>query len=174
MKLVNIFLTALLGLIFGCTIEPKYQTPISPIDLEDKEVKQISNQELFLNQEIRDLITKALENNRNLKLSYLNIELARENYNMQKSSLFPTIGGGVMQSDSSIANTQNYKFGLSLSSYELDFFGKVRSATKSKKEAFLASKQGADVLRISLISEVANSFIKYLTLKQNIFLLKQT
>src|SRR5690606_41411313 len=50
--------------------------------------------QFFLDERLQDLITLALDNNRDLRTAILNIEAACAQYNIQRSALAPTIGVG--------------------------------------------------------------------------------
>ncbi len=127
------------------------------------------------NDKLKELIKLALENNRDLKIAILNIESARATYRIEKAKYFPSIDAKASNTNArdvtsnnntEISRTYSAKFGAS---YELDLFGKTRSLNDSALESYLATKYAATSTKISLISEVINTWN---TLSSNIEHLK--
>jgi outer membrane protein, multidrug efflux system len=166
-------LTALF-LISACTLEPKYKKPEPKITLLESETNQpkistISWQNFFQSPQLHKLIESALKNNRDLQVASLNIEAAQANYGITKSNLLPSINGvaskteqGVPSAFSRFTANRQYRANLSLASYELDFFGRLRSLKKSALEDFLATKQANEVAKISVITQTVNAYAQYL------------
>lgn len=164
----------LFGLNFGCTMIPKYQTPKSPIALESeakdkKSVSQISWEEFFISPNIQNVIKIALENNRDLKIANVNIEEAQAAYGIARSNLLPTISANALETRqgvpapfSSFTPKQQFRANLTLTSYEIDFFGRLRSLKKAAWEDFLSQEQARNITKISLIAETANSYAQLL------------
>ncbi len=136
-------------------------------------------QDFVKNDKLKELITLALENNRDLKIAILNIESARATYRIEKAKYFPSIEAKVSNTNArdvtsnnntEISRTYSAKFGAS---YELDLFGKTRSLNDSALQSYLATKYAATSAKISLISEVINiwntlsSNIEHLKLLEN-------
>ncbi len=175
MKFVNILIAFLL---ISCTLEPKYKTPIPSVELIEEDAEKITWQEFFVNPELQNLISYALSNNINLSITYLNIKIAKQNYRLQEAKLLPNINassGGVFSSSdiAGLRSKESYSLNANLSSFEIDLFGKIRSSTKAAQQNILATVEDANTVRISLISQVANSYISYITLRQNIDILTQ-
>jgi outer membrane protein, multidrug efflux system len=91
---------------------------------------------------LQAVVAQALENSRNLKKAVANIEMARATYRVtRKSAQFPSIDASATGSKAraisgeSTAISESSTATVGLSSYELDFFGKV----KSQSEASLAN-----------------------------------
>jgi outer membrane protein, multidrug efflux system len=95
---------------------------------------------------LRDVIERALQNNRDLRVAVLNIERARAQYRIERSALLPEIGVGAgasrqrtpaTTSASGVASTSTqYSVALGLAAYELDFFGRVRNLGDTALESF--------------------------------------
>lgn len=118
-------------------------------------------QDLIKDKKLIALINIGLENNRDLRASLANIEMAHNQYLSQKSALKPTIVGS-----GSIANTLNnkndnstYSASLGLSSYELDLFGRVKSLTNVQYENYVVSKYDWQSAKIALIAEIATAYV---------------
>ncbi len=158
----------------SCSLEPKYKKPepqisLEKTDSEKEQINKISWQNFFQSPELQNIISSALKNNRDLEIAALNIEAAQANYGISKSNLLPTIGAtaaktrqGVPSAFSSFMPSRQYRANLSLASYELDFFGRLRNLKKSALEDFLATKEAFEVVKISIITQSANAYAQYL------------
>lgn len=176
--LINIFIFS------GCSLKPEieYNDSVIPTELKNSLDKNSNleyiqpNWENFVkNDKLKELIKIALENNRDLKIAILNIESARATYRVEKAKYFPSIDAKASNTNArdvtsnnntEISRTYSAKFGAS---YELDLFGKIRSLNDSALESYLATKYAATSTKISLISEIINTWN---TLSSNIEHLK--
>ena len=174
----------------GCTLAPKYSRPEAPVsaawptgpaykevagEAAGRAVAEIPWQEFFIDQKLRKVITLALENNRDLRVAALNIERSRAQYQIQRSDLFPKVDATADGTFQRIAenfsstglpmNIHQYNVGLGVSSYELDLFGRVRSLKDQALEQFLATGQARRSMQISLVSQVAATWLTLAALK---------
>lgn len=173
--------------ITGCsTMAPKYSQPAAPVPAawptgpaykaetakaEQKPLAEIPWQEFFVDPQLRKLIALALENNRDLRVAALNIERARAQYQIQRSDLFPKVDASAagnfqrlpedFSSSGHATTVHQYNVGLGVSSYEVDLFGRVRSLKDQALEQYLSTGQARRSVQISLVSQVA---VSYLTL----------
>ncbi len=135
---------------------PSYQTEIvKPLE---KPLADITWQEFFVDRQLQGLIKLALENNRNLRIAALNIERSQAQYRIQRATLLPEIDAGAIANNQAAAN-HRYSVGIGVSSYELDFFGRVRSLKDQALEQYLATEQAQLTVKISLIAEVAATYL---------------
>lgn len=185
--------------ISGCTMAPGYTRPDAPVPADwpsgpaykdnavksaDKAVADIKWQEFFINEQLQKLIALALENNRDLRLSALNIERSRALYRIQRADLFPTViaaGSGIAQrvpeslSTTGQARTvHQYNVDLGFSAYELDFFGRVRSLKDQALEQFFATEEVRRSLQISLMAEVASNYLTLAADKERLKIAQDT
>ena len=176
--LINIFIFS------GCSLKPEieYNDSVIPTELKNSldknsnlEYMQPNWENFVKNDKLKELIKIALENNRDLKIAILNIESARATYRVEKAKYFPSIDAKASNTNArdvtsnnntEISRTYSAKFGAS---YELDLFGKARSLNDSALESYLATKYAATSTKISLISEIINTWN---TLSSNIEHLK--
>ncbi len=176
--LINLFIFT------GCSLKPdiEYNDSIIPTEFKNSKDKnsnleyiQPNWQDFVKNDKLKELIKLAIENNRDLKIAILNIESARATYRIEKAKYFPSIDAKASNTNArdvtsnnntEISRTYSTKFGAS---YELDLFGKTRSLNDSALESYLATKYAATSTKISLISEIINTWN---TLSSNIEHLK--
>ncbi len=182
----------------ACSLEPDYTRPASPVSTNWPEgpaytqpaasakageplLSDLGWREFFKAEPLQKLIATALANNRDLRVAALNIESARAQYRVQRADLFPTIsaeGTGTRQRSPASVSTfgqsvtySQYSVDAGISSFELDFFGRVRSLKNEALETYLATEEARTASQVSLIAEVANA---YLTLQADRRLLSLT
>ena len=168
--------TALLALMASaCSMEPAYVRPDPAIPpswpIGDPYLSQaeiglpvLTYQQIFTDPRLQTLITQALVNNRDLMVAASNIAAAREQYRIQRADLLPTVQAGasgtVSQTDSNSVKT-TYQAGVSVPSFELDLFGRVRSLTHVQLQRYLATEAGARATRLALVANVAGAWLDY-------------
>jgi multidrug efflux system outer membrane protein len=135
----------------------------------------LTYQQVFQDPRLQGLIAQALSNNRDLMVAASNIAAAREQYHIQRAQLLPTVdanagvnltgdrGGSGSNSGSSSSSGVNAGFtaGLSVPSYEVDLFGRVRSLTHVQLERYLATEAGARSTRLTLVANIVNAWLDY-------------
>ena len=160
----------------GCTtMEPKYVRPDPAIPaswpvgdpyLVQAEVglPVLTYQEVFKDPRLQALIGEALANNRDLMVAASNIAAAREQYRIQRAQQLPTVNssaGVSVSGDKSSDVSAQYTAGVSVPSFEIDLFGRVRSLTHVQLERYLASEAGARATRLALVADVAGAWLDY-------------
>jgi multidrug efflux system outer membrane protein len=177
-------LGAIVLVLVGCTPAPKYSRPEAPVPsgwptgaayMEAGAVNgavaaaTIPWKELFSDERLQRLIDDALKNNRDLRLAALNVERARALYGIQSAELYPSVdavGRGVRQrvpADLTTAGksltVDQYSVDLGIFSWELDFFGRIRSLKESALEEYLATAEAQRSAQILLVSTVADAYL---------------
>ncbi|ENW04583.1 multidrug efflux RND transporter AdeIJK outer membrane channel subunit AdeK [Acinetobacter beijerinckii] len=122
--------------------------------------------DFFADQRLLQVIDLALANNRDLRTAALNIQKAQQQYRISENNQLPTIGasGSAIRQVSSSLDTNpssTYRVGLGLTSYELDFWGRVRSLKDAALDNYLGTQSSRDATQISLISEVTQAWLNY-------------
>src|SRR3954447_394261 len=169
--------TALLALMASAcsTMEPAYVRPDPAIPASwpvgDPYLAQaeaglpiLTYTQVFQDPRLQTLIVQALANNRDLMTAVSNIAAAREQYHIQRAQLLPTVNaaaGASLNGDKSGGVNVNANAGLSLPSFELDLFGRVRSLTHAQLARYLATEAGARATRLSLVANVAHAWLDY-------------
>lgn len=178
----NRFLSALLPVLLlamlasGCTMAPKYARPDAPIPNTYNNLDAGADTPLppwrnfFPDETMQRVIGLALENNRDLRVSLLNIEKTRAQYRIQRADLLPTInatGSSANQhlpADLSTTGvkgvSRQYSAGLGFTAFELDIFGRVRSLTEQALETYYSVEQEAQAATLSLVAETAAMYLQ--------------
>jgi len=192
----NLFLLIVGIVIFmeGCTLAPEYKRPASPIPEvwpsgeaynETRDMagaptaSELRWQDFFTDTKLQQVIEMALNNNRDLRLAALNVEMSRAVYGIKRAELLPVVdaeaGGSKQRIPANVMGfpepltIERYDVGLGISSWEIDFFGRIRSLKEAALQEYLATEQARRSVQISLVAGVANT---YLTLAADRELLK--
>jgi len=165
----------------GCTLEPRLKTPgpavaktwpippTMPAGAQGTPASDIGWRDFFTDPSLQKLLALSLENNRDLRLAALDVERARAQYRIERSALAPSVdlsGSSTREkfpASSSFTGTpytlSYYSVGLGISSFELDLFGRLRSAKHAALESFLALEETHRAVEISLLGEVARAYL---------------
>jgi multidrug efflux system outer membrane protein len=178
------------ALVGACTLAPDYHRPALPVasaypaapeyapaasPKSGKADAGTAAAELGWRDFLRDprlqrLVEMALKNNRDLRVAILNVELTRAQYGIQHSELFPTIeasasaarGRGSITLFEQGTSVSNAYTAYASVSWELDFFGRVRSLDQAAQSLFMASTAARKSAQILLVAEVANQYLTLL------------
>jgi multidrug efflux system outer membrane protein len=130
------------------------------------------------------LIGLSLANNRDLRVAALNIEVASAKYGVDRASLFPAINGtaglersatpGDVTGLAGTANIRDYSLGIGTVSWELDFFGKIRSKSRASYENFLSDAETRESTQISLIASVEAEYLTWLADRDSLAIAQNT
>ena len=192
-KKIFFALTIYLALSGGCTLAPEYKRPQAPIpgkwsiqpssestasQSNKSAVNDTPWRKMITDDKLREVIEIALANNRDLRLAALNVKRARAVYGIQRAALFPAIdataGGSKQRIPAAISATGNaqtpeqYYVNLGVMSWEVDFFGRIRSLRHSALESFLATEQARRAAQILTISSVTDAYLSLAADRQSL------
>lgn len=122
---------------------------------------QLGWQDFITDQRLRDVVTLALANNRDLRVAALNITKARAAYGEKHAALFPAVSAsaGSTRTHSSGVTSNTDSATLGFSSFELDFFGKNENLSAEALQSYLNMAETKRSTQISLIAEVATAWL---------------
>jgi multidrug efflux system outer membrane protein len=139
-----------------------------PLPADAKAAVDTGWRDYFSEPRLRELIGAALENNRDLRTAALRIEEARAQYDIQSADRLPNLNGGFggaraktpafLSSSGESTIGKRYDVGLSVSSFELDFFGRVKSLNDAALAAYLATDEARQAAQIALVAQVAQAY----------------
>jgi multidrug efflux system outer membrane protein len=173
-------------LLAGCSMIPTYERPASPVPPAYPLAGEASGarsaadtawRDFVQDARLRELVRRALDNNRDLRVATLNIERVRAQYQIQRSNQFPTIGvaaSGNRQPDGAGGIHSTYSVGLALSTWEIDFFGRLGALKEAALAEYLASGQARNAAQTSLVSAVASSWLSLQTNEALLAITRQT
>ena len=171
----------------GCSLIPTYERPAAPVPTTfpgdpaqpaGPAAASVPWQDFFADERLQLLINTALANNRDLRVSVLNIEQARAQFQISRASQFPALNGifsGTRQPsiiDGRLGNS--FQVGLGITSWEIDFFGRLDSLKQQALAQYLATEEARKAAQISLIAAVANGWYTLLADDELLELTRQT
>ena len=147
----------------GCSFIPVHETPAPPVaatwadagTATGTPAADLAWADFLTDARIRALVEVALANNRDLRIAVLNVEQVRAQYGVQRADQLPSVGVGA--SVARAANADAYAVGLTVSAFELDLFGRVKSLSEAALARYLASDEGRRAAQVALIAAVANA-----------------
>ncbi|MEI7292401.1 MULTISPECIES: efflux transporter outer membrane subunit [Paraburkholderia] len=186
----------------ACTLEPHYTQPAAPVSAayptgpaydsqpgadarsaQGHSAADIGWRDFFKDPRLQRLIELALQNNRDLRVSVLKVAQARAQYRIERANLMPTVsvtGTGTRTRTpadlsyvgrATVASDYDAAAGAS---WELDFFGKVRSLSNEALHTYLSTAQARKAAEITLVSEVADQYLTMLAYDDTMKVTKQT
>jgi multidrug efflux system outer membrane protein len=175
------------ALLAGCSFIPTYERPEAPVPAtyastaamaQDVATATVPWQNYFAEPRLQHLIEVALANNRDLRVAVLNIEQARAAFQVRRADLYPGVGLAANASRAPAAGTGDltnaFSVGLAISSWEIDFFGRIASLKEQALAQYLATEQGRNAVQVSLIAAVANGWLNLLADEELLDLSRQT
>lgn len=148
----------------------------------------VTYRDIFRDGRLQTLIGEALVNNRDLMTAASNTQAALEQYHIQRAQQFPQVnatagatttgnrgnsnsgsgsgsgsgnGSGSGSGSSEGGLNAAYVAGVSVPSFEIDLFSRLRSLTHAQFEQYLATEAGARSTRLTLVANVADAWLDY-------------
>ena len=181
-----LFLPVLLA---ACATGPAYDRPPAPVP-QTVGVATASVQDLelpaweryFLDGTLKQLIGRALAHNRDLRIAVARVEEARALYGIQHADQVPAFDANVQAAASRTASpftvdnfiSRRYDVNLGLLAFELDFWGRVRSLSRAALASYFSTEAAQRAFRLSLISDVADTYYAVRALDARTALARQT
>lgn len=191
----NISLSLILAaLLAGCAIGPDYKKPdiAVPETFIHSETNTTANLAVerawwntFKDPALTQAIEEALNTNYDIQSSQASVDALLGQFDQAKSYLYPQINANASLDRKGVDNASNggyqlregitstYAGSLSLASYEIDLFGKVRRANEAARAALLSSEYASQTIKLSITASVAASYMKLSSLQSQIELARQ-
>jgi len=161
-------------LLGGCSFIPTYERPAAPVPgsfptatasdtAEAKAAADINWQDYFTDPQLQALIQLALQNNRDQRMAVLRVEQARAQFDIQRSAEYPAVNGiGTFTRQPSTTTGKYgsvYQVGLGITSWEIDFFGRIAALKEQALAQYFATDEARKASQISLVSAVASGWL---------------
>lgn len=188
MKL-RIYIALLISVLFlqSCKLGHKYVKPVvnMPAEFSAQPADTISLAELqwweiYSDPLLQSLITRALENNKDLLIADTRIDELAALSRQSRSELLPVVGGSAyVQKEGLNYGGDDFKSdpenGLKLTvSWEVDLWGNLRWAKDKSHANLLAQVENINGLRMSLIASIAQAYFELIALDNEYAIVKQT
>ncbi len=175
-KLIPLLVLSLL--MCGCPRTQEYSRPKMPVPAAWPEAEatpaadtpsaaEVGWKEFFADAKLRGLIELALAQNRDLRMAALHIQKVEELYRIQSAERVPQLNAAAtgegyriprnLSSNDRASTVADYRVGLSMASWELDLFGRIRSLKAGILEQYLATEQARSATQISLVAAIAQA-----------------
>ncbi len=174
----------------ACTLAPHYERPAAPVaatwtggtppSTNTTAAPHMGWRQFFPDPGMQRLIELALANNRDLRVAALNVQATQAQYRVQRATLFPSVAltgleqvekypSGVSATQGAAAGVSTggqtirfYEAGVGFTSYEIDFFGKIRSLNRVAFEKYLSTEETRRSTQLSLIAQVVSAYLAVL------------
>ena len=192
-KILMVLVPALLA---GCvSLDPHYDRPQGAVNSNlpggeayrslpttTANYRDIRWQDYVLDAQLRQVVAMALSSSRDLREAVASVKSAHAQYGEQRANLFPTISAGVSGSRSraltgegnQTALSDSYSAQGSVSSFELDLFGKNQSLSRQQYETYLGTLEGARSTRLTVLYNAVDYWLTLAADRSNLAIAKET
>ena len=132
------------------------------------------------------LVDEALANNLDLQVAMARIDAARAQVRLARADLYPSVDLGVNASRSKVTEVgtvpiprgvsptgNDFRIGLT-AAYEIDLWGKYRTATRAAQNDLLATQYARETVRTAVAAQVARTYFDLIAADAQLQLLKDT
>lgn len=188
----------------ACSMNPKLEVPPPPVaaaypdaaPAEQTSAAALDWRTMFGDPRLQQIIAVALENNRDLRITALNVEAARAQFRVARGAQLPQVDGngaytrqrvptaaaaagigGVPGGGANVPSGfefEQYSANAALTSFEIDLFGRLRSQSQAAFERYLASDEGRRAARIALIGSVVDAYLDERLAQEQLALTERT
>ena len=170
------FVLALLFALCACKVGPNYKRPavampdqyrgLAPTAAPQTPTESFAQMKwwtVFRDQNLEGLIREALVSNYDLRIAATRVFEAQASLGITRANQFPSVEGtGAIQNvrNQFYPNAPTFdSLGLQ-ASYIIDFWGQYRRATEASRANLVATEFGREVVRTTLIADVASSYFQ--------------
>jgi multidrug efflux system outer membrane protein len=117
--------------------------------------------DFFVDPRLQEVIARALANNRDLRVTVLNVERARALYRIERADRVPSLGAtaAMVRTGGDAPTTESFTAGVGITEFELDLFGRVRNLSQAALQQYFAQEETRRSAQLALIAEVANAYL---------------
>jgi multidrug efflux system outer membrane protein len=182
--------TALSVALTGCAVGPTYQRPDVPVpaqwEVNLQQANDLANTtwwNQFRDPVLNDLIQIALQENKDVKIAAARVEEFMGRYGVTRSAQFPQVGANADAARTRNSENGGIALGANPSNafevnlgvfFELDLWGKLRSATEAARAQLLATEEAKRTVILSLVSQLANSYVQLLDYDKQLAVTRDT
>jgi multidrug efflux system outer membrane protein len=163
--------------LFACKVGPNYKRPAVAIPVQyrglppdlstqppgSQSFAEMNWASVFQDEALQGLIKEALTNNYDIRIAASRILQAQAVVGVARSNLFPFVNGSfAVQNDRSalFPGAPTFDIAALQMSYILDFWGQFRRATESARDSLLSTQYAQDVVRTTLIFNLASAYFQ--------------
>jgi multidrug efflux system outer membrane protein len=200
MRASYVAIAAVAALLAGCAVGPNYRRPEVPLPtgfrapapMPEQQAASLADLkwfEVFRDEQLQDLIRVGLVQNYDLLDAVTRVEQARASLGITRSNQLPQVNatgdleltrlsrnGSFPLPQSFVAN-QNRNWGqagLSLLSFEVDIWGRLRRETEAARANLLNAEENRKAVISTLVSEIATDYFQLLQLDYELEISQRT
>lgn len=161
------------ALLSACSMAPPLDLPTLPVTAAYPDGSEngaaglpdpgaLTWKQVYGDPRLQALIEQALHHSRDLRTVLLNVEAARAELRVARAALAPGLDANLSWSkerSGAQGRSSTAAANLGLNAFEVDLFGRLRSESNAAAERYLASAEGAQAARITLIAAVATAYL---------------
>lgn len=173
----------------SCKIGKRYARP--ELNLPDRieaytdttdtaSVENIPWESLYADETLKDLIKKALDNNKDMKIAAAKVKEMIAAKRISFANMLPEVGANIYAQKERLnyggdSPSPDPEFGAKLTlSWELDLWGNLRWANEATIASYMQTVEGQRALRLTIIAEVAANYYQLCALDQELSIVQQT
>jgi multidrug efflux system outer membrane protein len=179
----------------GCAVGPRYERPVIDVPTEYPEVAAAVQSgsalradwwKLYNDPQLDSLIATARERNADVRLAAAQVEEAQGVLREAGAALFPEIDVNTSSNRTRVSQSTtvpsaagvpmvrtDHRIAFS-TNFELDFWGKLRSATEAARARLLSTQYGRDVVVLTLEATTAQAYFALRSLDAQIAVTRET
>lgn len=162
-------------LLAACSLAPPHVRPPLPVPQQYPDpapgttAASIGWQDFFRDPELRRLIGRALENNRDIRIAAARVQEARGAWRIQGAALYPQLDGAVGATRGrSLVNVPGASAAVVdvreitaqvAAGWEIDFWGRLRNLRDAARWQYLATEEGRRGVATQIVAQVANGYL---------------
>ena len=182
----------------GCTVGENYRRPdiaapavfrgVAPdAPADSTPLADLKWFEVFKDEHLQALIRTALVRNHDVRDAVVRVEAARAALGITRADQFPAVdavasaatvrssANGSVPAPEGVDRTQTFgTVGVSLLSFELDLWGRLRRATEAARADLLAAEYNRKAVMTTLVSDVATAYFNLLELDMELAIAQRT
>lgn len=163
----KLLLACIVGLcLSNCKVGPSYTRPelaapatflnAATASAENQSVANVKWFDLFKDPVLSGLIQKGIDNNYDLKIALTRLDQAKAILGITKANWYPSLGYSATINRPESGSNPSTAFGTL--SWELDFFGKIRSEKDALQNELLATDEARKAILSELVAEIASTY----------------
>ncbi len=190
------FILLMVGLILSlqsCFVAKKYERDIKVIDelkyrtenisTDTTQLALLSWRKIFKDSILQDHISKALENNQDIRIALEQIKAGNALFKEGKTAYYPSVNVNAQYTHQELApNSQFGGFFNSIDQYELnsglsweaDVWGKIKSRERAAAANYLQTQEAHKAVKTALIAQIATAYYQLLAIDEQIAITKET
>ena len=169
------------------TIPKEFRGAETTLPTDQTSIGDLKWFEIFKDDELQKMVRTAMVQNYDLRLAVARINAARANLGLARSDQFPQFAAGADLTTSRVSSNgpsgafgqggRSRSFGemfLSLLTFELDVWGRLRQQTKAARAELRASEEDRKTVQTIVVGDVAAGYFSLLELDSELEIAKQT